>query len=727
MEECRRNSNKKLKQSNYDGSTTVDEVNEIEVASSQEEDATTRHRRHYHHRHRHRHHPSRQEGDSQQEKNNKKKMKNQQVQRRQRQHVINICIVESHQHALEHIHNAMKKQRIVNIQRNNDSDDSSNSSWWWKMVHFDAHPDLACSPSIPAMSCFVPRQPELWYHQHNNNNSNNDNDQTNNYRDLYELLDCSSSGIAEWIMPLVVGGNLQYIEWIKPKFSRQLPLGHHTFNVGCTYDNSSHDDNDDDVTSFSFLDLLPSSRIKVDWNHPYYLDDDSVVDTTTTTDNKLLLSKQLTLHVRELLLTTTEEEEQQETTTTTTETTIETTNPAAATIAAAATTTTATITTTPYPSTPPPPSSRSSSQPSIPCWSLDICLDYFTCLNPFVEELELLDSKLYHALDQVIYQSKCFYRYYNYYNNNNNNNNSNDINYYHQRNHHRDSSSNNNNNKSSSSLYQQELFTFRKLVIELLTVCSSKDDRRNNNNNNNIKSSYEIETTIIKKLLPYYDYTDNNNNTVVDGPTLLTELCNAVKKASSSSLDDVVVTAEGCDIKEGVDTIDNNNKNNNDKNKNGEEVIVMNKAVTLAIEAVPYWNMPHDRSSLQEDQITKSLSQVEHELMSRSSCGTSTRRENYLRRPFVITIARSSIDKFTDPTVVEDLQQRVLTMLRRIYCTCTTTSTTTTEGEPATATTTASSTSSAKVGSDGDPAESCQCLKVILDYGQWEGTYEENS
>ena len=734
---------KKLKPSN-DGST-CDDVSDVEDSSQQQENVTQQQQqqqqqqRHHNHRPRDGHGQRSQEKDNNKNETKKKQKKNQRHHHHQQQQtqVINVCVVESHQHALEHIHTALKKQRIITNKGNAGGGSSNSGGCGWKMVHFDAHPDLACSSSLPAMSCFVPRQPELWYqnntnqHESNKNenntmnnqtydqSNNNNNDDVDPTKDLYELLDCSSSGIAEWIMPLVVGGNLQTIEWIKPTFSKQLPLGYHSFHVGCTaYDANDNGDNDssgsetfhdkvgddksssnnisssnnnNDTTSFSFLDLVPSSRIKVDWNHPYYLDDNSVVVAPT---EKLLLSKQLTLQVRELA---TEEQETRETTMTETVT--------------AATTTTTNAPCPSSSSSSPPPSSTVLTTITIPTpipWSLDICLDYFTCLNPFVEELEVEDGKLYHALDQVIYQSKCLYHYYAY-------GGSEDSNYYFEKNNHDNhttatittttTTTTTTIHSKSSSLYQQELFTFRKLVIELLTVCSrcQNCDKR------------DEQESIINKLLPYYEYCD-----AVDGPTLLADLCDAVKASSSTTNCDNVVN-EGGNV---------NKCDDRTNDKNGEEVVI-NKAVTLAIEAVPYWNMPHDRSSLQENRITKSLSQVEHELMSRrqqSSDVTDARSENYPRRPFVITIARSSIDKFTDPNVVEDLQQRVLKMLRKVYCTCsTTTSTTDTpEGKAATTSTTATSMKSVEVGNDNDPAESCQCLKVILDYGPWEGTYEEN-
>ena len=158
---------------------------------------------------------------------------------------IGLVIVESHQHVLEHIHSIIRKRKLFES---------------WSMVHFDAHPDMACPSHVPAAACFVPRQP--W----------EDFDD----KGLYELLDSTSSGIAEWILPLVLAAGLQRMEWIKPQFSTQLPIGDHAFHVG-VYDSERSQSDNNAVRIDSFLDFAPTARIKVDWRTPYYLDDDSVV------------------------------------------------------------------------------------------------------------------------------------------------------------------------------------------------------------------------------------------------------------------------------------------------------------------------------------------------------------------------------------------------------------------------------------------------------------------
>jgi hypothetical protein len=226
--------------------------------------------------------------------------------------LINVVIVESHQHALEHVHSAIRKGKYFGQD--------------WSMIHFDAHPDLAC-PRLPAMACFVPRQPTA-------SSQVNEAEEKN----LYEWLDLSSSGIAEWIIPLVMAANLRVVEWIKPSFSTQLPNGFHRYKIGAHEDSMSP--RSEKINSF--LDLPPTAEIKTDLSLPYYLDDDSVVPS-----EQLLLAQTLELHVTELSHETT---------------------------------------------------AFSSNQSSEGFWSLDICLDYFSCLNPFMSDIDRVDPAVTDAL-----------------------------------------------------------------------------------------------------------------------------------------------------------------------------------------------------------------------------------------------------------------------------------------------------------------------------------------
>lgn len=229
-------------------------------------------------------------------------------------------VVESHQHALEHIHSVLRKQKRLGR--------------CWRMVHFDAHPDLAC-PEFPARACYLPYEefddvrcesPEQPRY-----GSENEETESRQKKNLYELLDSTASGIAQWILPLVLAADLTEIYLIKPSCSDQLPMGKHRYNVGC------YTGDTDQQRPESFVNLAEHAKMKVDWDTPYYWDDNSVVPT-----NELLLSKALTLNVLEV-------EEAKE-------------------------------------------RAMGFSTP----WHLDVCLDYFGCRNPFLDELEAT-SALYAA------------------------------------------------------------------------------------------------------------------------------------------------------------------------------------------------------------------------------------------------------------------------------------------------------------------------------------------
>lgn len=209
--------------------------------------------------------------------------------------MLPVVVVESHQHVLEHIHFMLRRKMNRKLTS-------------WTLIHFDAHPDMACSDNLPAKLCFVPRLvPE---------------------KDLYDHLDETSTGIAEWILPLVLAAQLEHVVWIKPSFSHQLPLGESRFQVGVHTGTTTCQEH---LESFTDLSDDMDAVVRVDWNHPYYLDDDHV-----TSD--LQLAQTLLLHVKHVGDTSTTED----------------------------------VTATP--------------------WILDICLDYFVCRNPYVHDLEAMDE-----------------------------------------------------------------------------------------------------------------------------------------------------------------------------------------------------------------------------------------------------------------------------------------------------------------------------------------------
>lgn len=235
---------------------------------------------------------------------------------------IPLVIVESHHHVLEHVHDAIRRRKLFNKP--------------WSMLHFDAHPDLACTVVSPAIACFTPRH-----------FSAGDGTGGENANNLYEMLDSTTTGIAEWIMPLVLAANLSRIEWVKPKISKQLPLGMHDFAVGAEAERPEE--------IITFLHLPWESRIKVDWRHPYYLDDNSVVNS-----EKLALKRNLKLFVSEL--------------------------PSNSNVFGV-------------------PSMSDSIGDDDEQWMLDICLDYFVCKNPYVTDIEEVEPAVARAFLELMKSS----------------------------------------------------------------------------------------------------------------------------------------------------------------------------------------------------------------------------------------------------------------------------------------------------------------------------------
>ena len=267
--------------------------------------------------------------------------------------MIDVIVVEPHHHALEHIHHVIrqktrKRKRVLS----------------WTMVHFDSHPDLACpNANIPARLCFTPRSPKPTSSSNNNKNTGDGITELDNTigKDLYDLLDMSQSGIAEWIMPLVLAGGLNTIYWLRHNWCDQFGDGQYKIPIGAWIPPQYRDDNgnDDDVENVvieCFLDLPEVASVKTSFQHAYFLDDNSVVP-----DNELLLKEKLNLIVcdsesgagpvqgnYQTHLTDCIEDNSQE-------------------------------------------------------WILDVCLDYFICTNPFIAELERLDSNISNIILEAIH------------------------------------------------------------------------------------------------------------------------------------------------------------------------------------------------------------------------------------------------------------------------------------------------------------------------------------
>jgi hypothetical protein len=489
-----------------------------------------------------------------------------------------VVIVESHQHVLEHVHDVLRKKKIF--------DET------WSMVHFDAHPDLACSKSAPAVSFFNPRH---WFASGNNNSSDNDNDNDadggdetdrgntgvkENHMNLYELLDLTPSGIAEWILPLVLAAKLNKIEWVKPKFSSQISEGTYQFAVGVEYrsrEDGNKNQSPDEVTSY--LDLPGTARVKVDFNHPYYLDDLSVVSSS-----ELVLKQNLELRVSELRSLSVRHQDQKVVSTFM--------------------------------------DGGEKSNDHIlegkrRLWTLDICLDYFACQNPYLSDLENRNSLATRAFVNVMENSR--------FNINNSVHMTND-------------------QPINGRNYQTEIIRFYDLLKQLLLDnLDEHKKRRLAIDKSTGAANSNISFDEISKYFPAAEQAER----------LIRQLTIEINDDDDST-----------------------------------------KLSLMIIEAIPNWSMPHNSSRAATQKIDESLRLVD------------ARIEQHLRDssdpPFLVTIARSTLDGFCPPHVVETLQGKVLDILHRRIC-----------GESC----------KCCFGTDGSPSHGRACrLALVRDYGEWEGS-----
>jgi len=191
------------------------------------------------------------------------------------------------------------------------------------MLHWDSHPDLACpNEGIPAAACFMPRK---YWRSNRSLDTANENENVE-VKNLYDKLDTSQGGIAEWILPLVLAGGLEIVLWIKNNFCKQFERGQYNYQVGVECESVSID---------SFLDLPEDAVVKSSLAHPYYIDDNSYIH-----EDLLHLKKKLELCVLEAEDEAIDIEK---------------------------------------------PLEEEDAEKSD--WILDVCLDYFFCNNPFVDDL----------------------------------------------------------------------------------------------------------------------------------------------------------------------------------------------------------------------------------------------------------------------------------------------------------------------------------------------------
>lgn len=252
---------------------------------------------------------------------------------------IHMIVVEAHNHVLEHIHFILRQRARRN----------KKTQVGWSLLHYDSHPDLAC-PNVPAKACFLPRQ-GFPSKKMTGSYSSQEGLLHEQYKNLYEMLDTSIAGIAEWIIPLVVGADLDQVYWIKNDWCHQFLNDEYIFKVGAwdIHSSRSHDQSHQKVRTF--LDLSDEATIKTSFFHPYYMDDDSSVQ-----ESELILKKSLHLLVADSMKSTQIQEEKD--------------------------------------------------------WILDICLDYFYCRNPFVDELigyfgEDLTELLVRSVHSTMFRQDC--------------------------------------------------------------------------------------------------------------------------------------------------------------------------------------------------------------------------------------------------------------------------------------------------------------------------------
>ena len=279
---------------------------------------------------------------------------------------IPVVVVESHQHVLEHIHAVLRHRARVHsreVRQRQQKEMASNHEILplslpppISVIHFDSHPDLACpSPCVPARACFEPRRE--WPVQLAVAKSNGEEDDTSTpdetseemTRNLYEHLDLDRSGIAQWILPLVFSGDLTSVHWIRSAWADQIEDGQYCYNVGAWVSRESGSEELPNVAKFT--DLPEEAIMKVDFDHKYYLEDNSTVPS-----DELVMPKILRLKVSNLSSTANNEDvdvdlEEQE-------------------------------------------------------WILDVCLDYFLCRNPFVDELEEIDTEFAAAFVAIVEQAQ---------------------------------------------------------------------------------------------------------------------------------------------------------------------------------------------------------------------------------------------------------------------------------------------------------------------------------
>ena len=127
------------------------------------------------------------------------------------------------------------------------------------------------------------------------------------------------------------------------------------------------------------------------------------------------------------------------------------------------------------------------------------------------------------------------------------------------------------------------------------------------------------------------------------------------------------------------------------------------KIIHLAIDALPSVTLPHD-GYVDDDEALKSAT-MQIEAMEAYLRGIRTSSSRYRPEPMMITVARSTDDGFTPKTMVDTLQQRILEMVHRVYCSCD------------------RNDIFDDISSSTLPTSCQDChLNIAFDYGEWEGS-----